>query len=181
MVAPWSPRGCEKITDWPTPIQTSYFIGPYNLHYLLFSGIAALLCHHPYCFCSQSQTLFGIGAGRPKITSVTRCLFRLENTFDFTGGRSGGGGGWCRCFKHFLEYTYFSRLVEVILRILQPLLCCFFHQDLFILFFNLLSFYPITRFLVTPLLVTALLCLVTPQKMNLFSYFQYWLLSLNRR
>ena len=44
MVAPQSPRGCEKITDWPTPIQTSYFIGPYNLHYLLFSGIGTLLC-----------------------------------------------------------------------------------------------------------------------------------------
>ena len=37
---------------------------PYNLHYLLFSGIGALLCHHSYCFPSQSQTLFGIGAGR---------------------------------------------------------------------------------------------------------------------
>ena len=33
-----------------TPFQTSYFIGPYNLHHLLFSGIGALLCHHPYCF-----------------------------------------------------------------------------------------------------------------------------------
>ena len=40
-------------------------IGPYNLHYLLFSGIGALLCHHPYCFPSQSQTLFGTGPGRP--------------------------------------------------------------------------------------------------------------------
>ena len=43
-------------------------IGAYNLHYLLFSGMGALLCHHPYCFPSQSQTLFGIGAGRPPIT-----------------------------------------------------------------------------------------------------------------
>ena len=58
----WSPLG-----DLPTPIQTSYFIGPYNLHYLLFSGIGALLCHHPYCFPCQSQTLFGIGAGRPPL------------------------------------------------------------------------------------------------------------------
>ena len=40
-------------------------IGAYNLHYLLFSGMGALLRHHPYCFASQSQTLFGIGAGRP--------------------------------------------------------------------------------------------------------------------
>ena len=29
-------------------------------------------------------------------------------------------------------------------------------------FFNLLNFYPFTLFLVTPLLVTALLCLVIP-------------------
>ena len=43
-------------------------IGAYNLHYLLFSGMGALLCHHPYRFPSQSQTLFGIGAGRPPIT-----------------------------------------------------------------------------------------------------------------
>ena len=27
----------------------------------------------------------------------------------------------------FLEYTYFSRLVKVIIRILQPFLCFFFH------------------------------------------------------
>ena len=42
----------------------------------------------------------------------------------------------------------------VIIRILQPFLCFFFHQDLFIYFFNLLNFYPVSRFLVTPLLVT---------------------------
>ena len=41
VVAPWSPRGCEKITIRPTPIQTSYFLGSCNLHYLLFSGIGA--------------------------------------------------------------------------------------------------------------------------------------------
>ena len=34
------------------------------------------------------------------------------------------------------------------------------------LFFNLLNFYPKTHFLVTPLLVTVLLCLVTPPKIN---------------
>ena len=55
----------------------------------------------------------------------------------------------------------FSRLATVIIRILQPFLCIFFHWDLFIYFFNLLNFYPVTRFLITPLLVTALLCLVT--------------------
>ena len=67
--------------------------------------------------------------------------------------REGQEGGR-RCFKHFLEYTYFSRLVKVIIGILQPFLCFFYHQDLFIYFFNLLDFYPVTRFLVTPLLVT---------------------------
>ena len=56
----WSPLG-----DLHAPIQTSYFIGPNNLHYLLFSEIGALLCHHPCCFPSQSQTLPGIGVGRP--------------------------------------------------------------------------------------------------------------------
>ena len=30
MVAPRFPRGFEK-SDWPTPIQTSYFIGPYYI------------------------------------------------------------------------------------------------------------------------------------------------------
>ena len=47
--------------------QHPYFIGPYNLHYLLFSGIGALLCHHLFCFPSQSQILFGIGAGLPAL------------------------------------------------------------------------------------------------------------------
>ena len=41
------------------------------------------------------------------ITAVARWLFRREYTFDFAGERGGGGGGWRRCFKHFLEYTYF--------------------------------------------------------------------------
>ena len=66
--------GCSSVSSWlwATPIQTSYLIGPYNLHYRLFSGIGTLLCHNPYCFPSQSQTLFGIGAGRPPITAVAR-------------------------------------------------------------------------------------------------------------
>ena len=55
------------IGDWPARIQTSSFIGPYNLHYLLFSGIGALLFHYPHCFLSQSQTSFGIGKGPPFI------------------------------------------------------------------------------------------------------------------
>jgi len=49
----------------------------------------------------------------------------------------------------------------VIIRILQPFLCFFFHKDIFIYLFNVLNFYPVSRFLVTPLLVAALLCLVT--------------------
>ena len=61
-----------------------------------------------------------------------------------------------------LEYTSFSRLVKANIRILQTFLCFFFHWDLFIYFFNLLNFYPVTRFLVTLLLVTR--CCV-----NLFS------------
>ena len=62
------------------PIQTSCFIGPYILDYLLFSGIGALLCHHPYCFLSQSQTLFGIGTGRPNRIGH----FRVSKTLTFT-------------------------------------------------------------------------------------------------
>ena len=54
-----------------------------------------------------------------------------ENTFDFSGGKDGGRGGgmgsWRRCFKHSLEYKYFSRLVKIIIRILQPSLFFFFY------------------------------------------------------
>ena len=146
MVAPRSPRGCEKITIWPTPI-TSYVIGPCNLHYLLFSGIGTLLCHHPHCFPSQSQTLFGMGAGQPPITIIARWLFRRENTFDFAGGK---GGGWRRCFKHFLEYTYFWRLVKIIIRILQPFLC-------FFSFIRIDWFISLTSWIFIPLLVFSLL------------------------
>ena len=95
-----------------------------------------------------------------QITAVARWLFRRENTFDFAGER--GRRVDVVVLSTFLEYTYFSRLVKVIIRILQPFFMFFFHYDLFIYFFNLLNFYPVTRFLVTPLLVTTLLCLVTP-------------------
>ena len=104
MVALRSPRGCQKITDWPTPI-----FGSYNLHYLLFSGIRELLCHHPYCFSIQSQTLFVIGLGRPKVTAAARWLFRRENTFHFPGGRD-GRRGWRRCFKHCFGIQIFSEI-----------------------------------------------------------------------
>ena len=74
--------------DWPAPIQTSYFIPPYNLHYLLFSGIGALLCHPSYCFPSQSQTLFGIGAGRPSLgqycSNKHPCEFPLVTSIPLT-------------------------------------------------------------------------------------------------
>ena len=46
-----------------------------DLHYLLFSEKGALLCHHPYCFPSQSQTFFAIGAASPvKVKSVKSCI-----------------------------------------------------------------------------------------------------------
>ena len=157
MVAPRPPRGCEKITIWPTPIQTSYFIGPCNLHYLLFSGIEVLLCHHPHCFPSQSQTLLGMGTGRPPITAVARWLFRREDTFDFAEGR---GGGWRRCFKHFLEYTYFPRLVKIIIRMLQPFFVfSFIRIYLFIFLTSWISIQLLVFSLVRySLLVTGLRC-----------------------
>ena len=65
-----------SLCDCFAPIQTSYFSGPYNLHYLSISGIGALLCHHPFCFLSESQTLFGIGAGRPSL-----CQWNLGSGF----------------------------------------------------------------------------------------------------
>ena len=46
-----------------------------DLHHLLFSEKGALLCHHPYCFPSQSQTLFAIDAASPvKVKSVKSCI-----------------------------------------------------------------------------------------------------------
>ena len=62
--------------------------------------------------------------------------------------------GWNRCFKHFLEYTYFSKLVKVIIRILQPFLCFFFQYNLFIYFLTSWIFIP---FLVFSLLRYSLL------------------------
>ena len=73
-------------SDWPAPFQTSYFIGPYNLHYLLFSRIWALLCRSPSLFFpSKSQTLFGIGTGPPMFLesigshlTLFKCNWMLE-------------------------------------------------------------------------------------------------------
>ena len=60
-----------------------------------------------------------------QITAVAKCLFRRENTFDFAEGI--GRGVDVVVLSIFLEYTYFSRLVKVIIRILQPFLCFFYH------------------------------------------------------
>ena len=48
--------------------------GPYDQHHRWVSGIGALLCHHLHCFPSQSQTLFGIGAG-PLLIYNGVCIF----------------------------------------------------------------------------------------------------------
>ena len=169
MVALRSPCGCEKITIWPTPIQTSYFIGPCNLHYLLFSGIWALLCHHPHCFPSQSQTLFEMGAGRPPITAIARWLFRRENTLDFAGGR---GGVWVRCFKHFLEFTYFSRLVKIIIMIYYNhfYVFSFIRIDWFI-FLTSWIFILLLVFSLLPLLVTCYCVTVFSNTLQYLSFF----------
>ena len=156
-----SPHGCEKITIWPTPIQTSYFIGPCNLHYLLFSAIGALLCHHPHCFPSQSQTLFGMGAGRPPITAIARWLFGRENTLDFAGGR-----GWGRCFKLFLEYTLFFEIGKDHYYDITTIFMFFLSLGLIDWFIFLTSWIFILLLVFSLLhyflLVTALLYLVTP-------------------
>ena len=50
----------------------------------------------------------------------------------------GGRGGWkvdVLVPKHFMEYTYFSRLVKVIIRILEPFLCFFLSLGFIYLFF----------------------------------------------
>ena len=62
---------------------------------------------------------------------------------------------------HIVELFKFP-IVKPSVNILQPFLCFFLSLGFIIYFINLLNFYPVTRFLVTPLLVTALLCLVTP-------------------
>ena len=86
-----------------------------------------------------------------QITAVARRLFPHKNTYMYFAGGRGRLGGLTSLFKHFLECTYFLRLVTVIIRILQ----LFFYVFSFIrIFLNLLNFYPVTRFLVTPLLVT---------------------------
>ena len=62
------------LTTGQHPSKPLYFIGPYDQHHLLVSGIGALLCHYLHCFPSQSQTLFGIGAG-PLLIYNGVCIF----------------------------------------------------------------------------------------------------------
>ena len=69
--------------DWPERIQTSYFIGPYNLHYLLFPGIGALLCHHPYW-----DSLFGTGAVRPVKKAIVDLPIPMKRNSKLTSGNS---------------------------------------------------------------------------------------------
>ena len=120
------------------------------MHFLLFSGIGELLCHHPYCFPSQSQTLFGIDAGRPPITAVARWLFRRENTFDFAGGR--GRRVNVIVWSTFRNTHIFRDWQRSLLGYYNHF--CVFSFIRIFFFFNLLNFYPFIRFLVSPLLVT---------------------------
>ena len=75
-----------------------------------------------------------------------------------------GWGELTSLFKHLLEYTYFSRLVK------RSLLGYYNHfyvfLDLFIYFYSLKIFVPLLVFSLPRylLLVTALLCLVTPDR-----------------
>ena len=93
-----------------------------------------------------------------QITAVARWLLifgaKIPSTL-LEGFFWGGGRGWRRSFKHFLECTYFSRLAKVIIRILQPLLCFFPSLGFNLFFFHLLNVYPLTRFLITALLASS--------------------------
>ena len=164
MVAPRSPRDCEKITilTYTHPNLLFDFIGPCNLHYLLFSEIGALLCHHPHCFPSQSQTLFGMVAGRPPILSRSQVTLSARKYLPLCWRE--GWGVDVVVLSTFWN-TYFSRLVKIIIRLLQ-LIFVFFLWSVFIYIYFLTSwiFIPLLVFslLRYSLLVTALLCLVTP-------------------
>ena len=129
MVAPQSPRGCEKIIDWLTPIQTSYFIGPYNLHYLLFSGIGALLClMSPSLLFSQPITnLVWNRCRSAPYDSRSQFTFSARKSVDFAGGIGLGGGGVDVVVLSMFWNTHIFRDWYVIIRILQPFLCFFFH------------------------------------------------------
>ena len=102
-------------------------------------------------------------------SQVTFSARKIPSTLVEGGVGGGGGWGWRRCFKHFLEYTYFSRLVRWLLGYNNHFYVFSFIRIYLFIFFNLLNFYPVTRFLFTSLLVTGysllvtvLLCLVTP-------------------
>ena len=67
-------------------------------------------------------------------------------------GGVGVGGGVNVVVLSAVWNTHFLRLVKVIIRMLQPFLC-FFYSLGFIYLFSTSNFYPVTRFLVTPLLL----------------------------
>ena len=68
--------------------------------------------------------------GNPESTVWNPESKKIPSTF-LAGRMEGGGGGGMgsrrRCFKHSLEYKYFSRLVKIIIRILQLFLFFFFY------------------------------------------------------
>ena len=124
-------QGCSVVSLWLwennrlTHTHLNHlFIGPYNLpivfrdrgiimspSLLFFQLITNLVWDR--CRSAQNNS-------RSQVTFSARKYLRLF-------WREGWGGDWCCCFKHNLEYNYFPRLVKVIIRILQPFLCFFFH------------------------------------------------------
>ena len=97
--------------------------------------------------------------GREKITAAVRWLFRCENTFDFVGGRGGGGEEvdvvgihlifeivLIRSFLGFYNYFYVFSFIRIYLFILLYYL--FYLFIYFILFYFLfLLFIYLLRFL----------------------------------
>ena len=95
-----------------------------------------------------------------QITAVARWLFRRENTFDFAGERSRGVD--VVVLSTFWNTHIFRDWQRSLLGYYSHFLCFSFIRIYFFIFLTSWIFIPVTRFLVTPLLVTALLYLVTP-------------------
>ena len=74
-------------------------------------------------------------------------------------GKGGGGGGDLVVLSTFRNTHIFRDRWRSLLGYYNPFYVFSFIR---IYFFNLLNLYPVTRFLVTPLLVTTLRCLVIP-------------------
>ena len=96
-----------------------------------------------------------------QITAVARWLFRRENTFDFAGERSIGGVDVV-VLSTFWNTHIFRDWQRSLLGYYSHFLCFSFIRIYFFICLTSWIFIPVTRFLVTPLLVTALLYLVTP-------------------